>query len=362
VLNSPSLEQGSIKLGVVAQLGARLNGIQKVRGSNPLNSTRQVRFGGLFCLLKLRVWLAQRGTLDRMTTSTLERLGFSASDRVVILHADDIGMCHATIPAFEKLLAFGLVSSYAVMAPCPWASAAMKVAVQTNADVGVHLTLTSEWQHYRWSPLSTRNTASGLLDAAGFFPRSCPEVQNQANPQAVLLEFQAQFAYFAAHGVVPTHADTHMLSAFHPKFLETYVKVALESVTPILFPTQQRYRWMNEAASELAMSLEPTLHQNHFPTIDHVNGLPLSNDPNSQDNIFEVRLETAKNILGQLEPGITHFAFHPAVDTPELRDICPDWRSRVGDALVFYSPELRQFLADERIQVIGYKALKNLIL
>jgi chitin disaccharide deacetylase len=63
-----------------------------------------------------------------MTTSTLERLGFSPSDRVVILHADDIGMCHATIPAFENLLEFGLVSSYAVMAPCPWANTALELA------------------------------------------------------------------------------------------------------------------------------------------------------------------------------------------------------------------------------------------
>jgi chitin disaccharide deacetylase len=297
-----------------------------------------------------------------MTTSTLERLGFSASDRVVILHADDIGMCHATIPAFENLLEFGLVSSYAIMAPCPWASAALALAAQTNADVGVHLTLTSEWQHYRWSPLSTRDAASGLFDAEGFFPRSCPEVQNQATPQAVLLEFQAQFAYFAARGVVPTHADTHMLSAFHPKFLQTYLNAALESDTPMLFPThQQRFGWMNEATSELAMSLVSVLHQHHFPTIDHDGGLPLSNDPNSQDNVLEVRLETAKNILGKLEPGITHFAFHPAVDTPELRAICPDWRSRVGDELVFRSPELRQFLADEGIHVIGYKALKDLV-
>ena len=56
-----------------------------------------------------------------MSQNTLQRLGFSPADRVVILHADDIGMCQATLPAFENLLEFSLTSSYAIMAPCPWA-------------------------------------------------------------------------------------------------------------------------------------------------------------------------------------------------------------------------------------------------
>jgi chitin disaccharide deacetylase len=149
-------------------------------------------------------------------TSTLERLGFSPSDRAVILHADDIGMCHATIDAFENLLEFGLTSSYAIMAPCAWASTALEIAARTKADVGIHLTLTSEWQRYRWGPLSTRETKSGLLDSEGFFPRSSEEAQALVVPESARLEFEAQFAFFASHGVTPTHADSHMLTVFHP--------------------------------------------------------------------------------------------------------------------------------------------------
>jgi chitin disaccharide deacetylase len=202
-----------------------------------------------------------------------------------------------------------------------------------------------------------------LLDVESFFPRSCQAVQDHTTPQAVQFEFQAQFNYFAARGVVPTHADTHMGSAFHPKLLSEYVNIALKTSTPILFPSSgQRLAWMDDATSELAMTMLVELQQRHYPTIDHVDGMPLSNDPNSCDEVLEVRLETAKSILGQLKSGITHFAFHPAVDTPELRAICPDWRSRVGDELVFRSPILRQFLHNQGIQVIGYQALKNLIL
>jgi chitin disaccharide deacetylase len=293
---------------------------------------------------------------------TLERLGFQQTDRVVILHADDIGMCHATIPAFENLLDEGLTSSYSIMPPCPWASAALEIARQAGADVGVHITLTSEWQHYRWRPLSTTDRKSGLFDAEGFFPRDCDEIGMNASSDAARVEMQTQFQFFADRGVNPSHVDTHMGSSFYPKLLRTYVDTTLEYGVPALFPNPAfSFGWMGHASYELAVSLAPLLIERGFPTIDHVEGMPLSNDPASRDDEFEVRLETARAVLENIEPGITHFAFHPSVDTPELRAICPDWRSRVGDEHVFRSRELREFLQKEGIHVIGYRALKALI-
>jgi chitin disaccharide deacetylase len=297
-----------------------------------------------------------------MKSSTLERLGYPSTDRVVILHADDIGMCHATIPAFENLLEFGLTSSYAIMTPCAWASAALEIARKTHADVGVHITLTSEWKHYRWAALSTRERSSGLLDGEGFFPRGCEEIQANANPNAALLEMRAQFKFFADHDVQPTHMDSHMLSSFDSRLLGEFVSTSLEHDTPALFPSSlESGLWMNHKTQAMVPALGASLAARRFPLIDHLDGMPLSNDPNSGDDQFENRLETAKSILKDLKPGVTHFAFHPSVDTPELRAICPDWRARVGDELVFRSPELRDFLNAQNIQVIGYRALKNLI-
>jgi chitin disaccharide deacetylase len=297
-----------------------------------------------------------------MKSTTLERLGYHSSDRVVILHADDIGMCHATIPAFENLLEFGLVSSYAIMTPCAWAGAALEIARKTHADVGVHITLTSEWMHYRWVALSTRDRSSGLFDSEGFFPRGCDEVQANANRDSALHEMQAQFKFFADHGVEPTHMDSHMLSAFDLRLLEQYVVAALEHNTPALFPSSPESGfWMNDETQVMIPALEASLLARGFPLIDHIAGMPLSNDPNSGDDQFKNRLETAKSALKDLKPGVTHFAFHPSVDTPELRAICPDWRARVGDELVFRSPELRDFVKAQNIHVIGYRALKNLI-
>lgn len=297
-----------------------------------------------------------------MSQNTLQRLGVSSNDRAVILHADDIGMCHATLPAFENLLDFGLTSSYAIMTPCPWASAALEIAAKTKADVGVHITLTSEWQHYRWRPLSMLDVASGLLDGEGFFPRRSPAVRASAAPEAARREMRSQFKFFADHGVEPTHMDSHMLSSLHSSLLAEYVGTALEHNTPALFPSSEGSGlWMDEATLALARELEAPLLERGFPTIDHFDGMPLSDDPNSQDEVFEVRLETAKEILSKLKPGLTHFAFHPSVDTPELRAICPDWRSRVGDELVFKSPELRDAIEGMGIKVIGYRVLKDLL-
>ena len=91
----------------------------------------------------------------------------------MVVHADDIGMCHSTLPAIDELMAFGLVTSASAMVPCPWF---LEVVAwhQRNPqfDLGIHLTLTSEWERYRWGPISTRAVASGLLDDQGYFHRT----------------------------------------------------------------------------------------------------------------------------------------------------------------------------------------------
>ena len=75
----------------------------------------------------------------------LAHLGFRPDDLVVIIHADDLGMCHATIPAVAELFDAGLVSSAATMVPCPWFPAVAAYARANPAvDIGVHATLTCE--------------------------------------------------------------------------------------------------------------------------------------------------------------------------------------------------------------------------
>ncbi len=98
----------------------------------------------------------------------LRKLGCSDSDRLVIIHTDDIGMCQATIQAYKDLWEFGTISSGAVMVPCPWFPAVAQMCRENpGMDMGVHATLNAEWEGYRWGPVSTRDRESGLLDTRG---------------------------------------------------------------------------------------------------------------------------------------------------------------------------------------------------
>src|SRR4051812_17642506 len=106
-----------------------------------------------------------------MNNTLQQRLGFDADDRLLILHADDIGMCEATVSAWRELLDFGLLTSASSMAPCAWFPAAAEIAnaVGEHADLGLHLTLNCEWSNFRWSPISGNGPETGLVDATGYF-------------------------------------------------------------------------------------------------------------------------------------------------------------------------------------------------
>ena len=163
----------------------------------------------------------------------LQQLGFQADDRVVVVHADDIGMCHATLPAIDELMAFGLVTSASAMVPCPWfLEAASWHRRNPQFDLGIHLTLTSEWQHYRWGPLSCRDEGSGLLDDQGYFHGTTADVRRQAKSEAVRIEMRRQIDLGVRSGINPSHVDNHMMVAMCDEFLEIYLQAGRERGIP----------------------------------------------------------------------------------------------------------------------------------
>lgn len=288
----------------------------------------------------------------------LRKLGLSDTDRAVIIHTDDIGMCQASVGAFADLVEFGLISSGAVMVPCPWfLQAAEFCREHPEADMGVHLTLTSEWETYRWGPLSTRDPQSGLVDAQGFFYGLSEQAQEHADPAAAQLEIETQLQRAADAGIRSTHADTHMGTLAHPKFVGAYLQTALQYGLPPMMFRLDEAGWarlgLDAETSQIAMHMIQVLEEQGVPLLDQMSTVHL-NDP-------ENRTERAKQALAALPPGITHFIIHPAKDTPELRAIAPDWRSRVGDYEAFTSEEMRRFLQDCGLHVIGYRALQELM-
>ena len=141
----------------------------------------------------------------------LQKLGYAESDRLVIIHTDDIGMCHASVQAFWDLWAFGTITSGATMVPCPWFPAVAQMCRENPAiDMGVHATLNAEWESYRWGPVSTRESGSGLMDGTGYFHQWHQAVYDHASPEEVEKEVNAQIERALGAGIDATQVDSHM--------------------------------------------------------------------------------------------------------------------------------------------------------
>ena len=286
----------------------------------------------------------------------LKKLGFSNNDRVVIIHADDLGMCQSTITACKALFETSGITSAAVMVPCPWFLSAANLQEDLKyVDLGVHITLTSEWDEYRWRPISTSDKESGLFDTQGYFHSSSSEVQNNANPVFVREEMIAQINKAMVEGIVPTHIDTHMGAVAHPKFMFDYINAGISRKIPPMLFRLTKDEWVNiglddTSASIVEMFLKK-LEEQGVPLLDHLRSIPLDRPDN--------RFEQAVNIFEKLPAGVTHFIIHPAEETPELKAITPDWQSRVGDYHLFRDRAIHHYLKDNGIQIIGYDALKH---
>jgi len=286
----------------------------------------------------------------------LKKLGFSETDKVVIIHTDDIGMCHASVQAFKDLWEFGTITSGAVMVPCPWFPATAQMCRENpEMDMGVHATLNAEWDIYRWGPVSTRDQASGLMDEQGYFPQD-PEVSYQnAKPEAVTVEINKQVELALAAGIDVTHVDSHMGTVINPLFVQSYIQSTASRLIPNMLPRigASGIDMMGIGQQDL-QTYAPVMQQleaQGVPMLDGIFAMPLEHDID--------HIGVAKELLSGLPAGISHFILHPSIDTPELRAICPDWRARVANYHAFMSDELRKFIEQENIKPIGYRQIRN---
>lgn len=249
-------------------------------------------------------------------------LGLAPDERALILHADDVGMCQASIPAFLELAESGGISSASAMVPCPWFSEVARFCRSNpSVDMGVHLTLTSEWSGLRWSPVSTLDPNSGLLDETGYFHARREQALEKASPDAVCLEMRAQLTRARSAGIDVTHLDAHMFTAMRPPFTELYLRLGVEEQLPTL-----------DVADRIAM-------------------LP-SGDPGHREKQFWAEVDA-------MPPGLTHLLIHPAIDTPELRQMTPAWRERVADFEFFRGEGVKDYLRQAGIRVVGYRAVRD---
>src|SRR6478609_8333438 len=115
--------------------------------------------------------LLMTSTLPAQTRTIAERLGHPRGAKLLILHADDLGVAHSENAASFDALDKGAINSASVMMPTPWVTEVVEYAKQhPNADLGLHLTLTSEWLTYRWGSVESKDKVPSVLDSPGTFP------------------------------------------------------------------------------------------------------------------------------------------------------------------------------------------------
>ena len=278
--------------------------------------------------------------------SLAARLGV---EKAVILHVDDLAMCHGGNRAYLELAAKRAVTCGSVMVPCPWFREIAEAAAADPAlDLGVHLTLTSEWPHYRWRSLSTTSRASGLIDDEGYFWRDVASLRAHLVPEAAETELRAQIDCAIAAGIKPTHIDAHMAAAMLPELIDLHVRLAFDyGVVPVL---PRLIRWAPERESYAAAVAR--LDAAGLPVIDHFRGtLPVEADA--------VRQRYRETIEG-LAPGLTLFALH-ATMPGEIEAISPQhagWRTR--EYALFASGAISEWLAANQITPIGYRDIQQL--
>lgn len=272
-------------------------------------------------------------------TTLVERLGHAADAKLVIINCDDLGSSRSANVATYDSLRNGAASSASLMVPCPWARDA--AAGYRGDDVGVHLTLNSEWETYRWAPITQ---APSLLDGDGGFPRTLEDSWDHADLDEVRRELRAQVERAILWGFDVTHLDSHMGTLqLRADFFDAYLELAVEFDLPLRMGPAGGERVVGFPYRELARA-EGIVFPDHFVLYSGVGGR-----------------RHAERALFDLRPGVTEIYFHPAVDTDELRASHPDWAGRVEDhAFLCHDPSLRDLLDRAGAQVIGFRELRDL--
>ena len=288
------------------------------------------------------------------------QLGYPPEARLVIFHADDVGMCHGSNQAYLDLCAAGLLQTGSLMMPCPWAPELLQACQQNPAlDLGIHLTLTSEWAGYRWGPISTRDPASGLIDEEGYFWRRVEGLRAQLQVEAAITELRAQIQRAQQAGLDFTHLDTHMGAAILPELLQAYVEFGFAYGVPVLLPRQ-----VDEYVRTLGLVGPDEQAWLDFTSAVEARGMPLVDwfriTPGYHTDDREAgRAALYEELLHKLPPGVTYFSLHPNA-SGDIETIVPErayWRT--FEHAYFQSQRLRDFLRAEQIMPIGYRAIRN---
>jgi predicted glycoside hydrolase/deacetylase ChbG (UPF0249 family) len=284
-------------------------------------------------------------------TSLAERLGHLPDAKLLIVTADDLGSCHAANVGVYEALRSGLVTSASLMVPCPWAREAS--ARYRGEDIGVHLTLNAEHDRYRWGPITH---APSLLDGDGGFPRTSADLGEHADVEEVRRECRAQIERAIYWGFDVSHLSSHLgAMEQRPELFDVGLELSVEFGLPLRLPNLSAQRDIGFPFRELAAA-EGVVSPDYLVRVE-ARTLQGSHRVEARPS----GRRAIERALFELRPGVTEVCLHPAVDTPELRSLAPDWAARVDDHDVATADRSLASLADRAgATLVGYRALRDL--
>ena len=308
---------------------------------------------GLFLHLSVAAAMTSQGEADGkpQTEKPLQvQLGYPAEAKLLILNADDLAVAHAADVASFTALERKWITSGTVMVPCPWfTEVAVYARTHPEADLGLHLTLTSEWDTYRWGPVAPRGLVSSLVGADGYFYADTADAVAHAKPDEVEVELRAQIERARSMGLEPSHLDAHMHVLYAtPELFGVFRKVAQAYKLPI------RMAHNDPLFQSRAGQMRPK-----DPIPDAIFS-PGADVPASQ------WVEYYVNLVKNLQPGVTEVFCHLAQDDAESQAIMVHhsdwgaaWRQREFDAIS--SPAFRKALDENHVILIGWREIKKLL-
>jgi len=289
--------------------------------------------------------------------SLAEKLGFARDAKLIIVHADDVGVTHSVNAATIQSLETGLVNSASIMVPCPWFPEIADYAkAHPDLDFGLHLTLTSERVYYRWGPVAAKSSVLSLIDPNGYFfhdwaaetlPSTHPAIH--IDPQDAERELRAQIDRALAMGLHPTHLDSHQyrLIVSGKELFEVFLRLGHSYKLPI---------FVNRDWFAANPYLEGALGRDDI-VLDHT----VTMEPTVP---AEKWTEFYKTALKNLQPGVTEFVIHVGYADNELKAATRErdtwgaaWRQRDFD--FFTSEEFRALLKEQNIKLVTWRQLAN---
>ena len=282
-----------------------------------------------------------------------EEVILTEQKKMLILNIDDIGMCPEANQAAQQYMEQGAVFSGSVMMTCQYAEEFVEWAKnKPHVDVGVHLTLNSEWKNWRWGPLSGADEVAGLIDAGGYLWTDVVQVALNAKPHEVEKEIRRQIDAMIALGITPSHIDTHMGALYSThELLEVFIKVAEEYRIPaniIDFANPKVAEVFRNEGYPVDTKAAQLLSGYSLPRLRYFTGIPgaVSYD-DKKSKLF--------NIIDKLEPGITMIIFHPSVESGFLKSFMNSWQQRVWESRLFFDPEVMSYLKENDVVLTSWK-------